>query len=102
MSGSAVASLIHPTAVIHSGARIAQDARVGPYCIIGDEVTIEDGCELMAHVYMEGPLRVGAGNRFFPYSSIGVIPQDKKFHGERSETIVGKGNTFREFVTVHR
>jgi UDP-N-acetylglucosamine acyltransferase len=94
--------MIHPTAVIHPGARIAPEVRVGPYCIIGDEVTIEGDCELMAHVYMEGPLRVGAGNRFFPYSSIGVVPQDKKFRGERSETVIGKENTFREFVTVHR
>jgi UDP-N-acetylglucosamine acyltransferase len=93
---------IHPSAVIHAGARIGASARVGPYCIIGEEVEIEDDCELMAHIYMEGPLRVGPGNKFFPYSSIGVIPQDKKFHGERSETVIGKGNTFREFVTVHR
>src|SRR3989304_8824245 len=98
----ALASMIHPTAVVHPGARIAPGVRVGPYCIIGEEVEIEDDCELMAHIYMEGPLRVGSGNRFFPYSSIGVIPQDKKFRGERTETIIGKGNTFREFVTVHR
>ena len=57
---------------------------------------------MVAPFYREGPLRIGSGNRFFPYSSIGVIPQDKKFRGERSETVIGKGNTFREFVTVHR
>jgi UDP-N-acetylglucosamine acyltransferase len=101
MSG-VTASLIHPTAVIHSGAKLGQGVRVGPYCVIGEEVAIEDETELIAQVYMEGPLRVGPGNRFFPYSSIGVISQDKKFHGERTETIIGKGNTFREFVTVHR
>jgi UDP-N-acetylglucosamine acyltransferase len=97
-----LAAMIHPTAVVHPGARIAPGVRVGPYCIIGEEVEIEDDCELMAHIYMEGPLRVGPANRFFPYSSIGVIPQDKKFRGERTETVIGKGNTFREFVTVHR
>ena len=101
MSG-AVATMIHPTAVIHSGARLGPNVRVGPYCIIGDEVVIEDDTELIAQVYMDGPLTVGPANRFFPYSSIGVIPQDKKFRGERTETIIGKGNTFREFVTVHR
>ncbi|OFW00368.1 MAG: acyl-[acyl-carrier-protein]--UDP-N-acetylglucosamine O-acyltransferase [Acidobacteria bacterium RIFCSPLOWO2_02_FULL_60_20] len=101
MSG-AVATMIHPTAVIHSGARLGPNVRVGPYCIIGDEVVIEDDTELIAQVYVDGPLTVGPANRFFPYSSIGVIPQDKKFRGERTETIIGKGNTFREFVTVHR
>ena len=94
--------LVHPSAVVHPGARLAASVRVGPYCVIGEEVEIEDGCDLMAHVYMDGPMRVGPGNRFFPYSSIGVIPQDLKFRGERSETIIGKENTFREFVTVHR
>jgi UDP-N-acetylglucosamine acyltransferase len=105
MSGVAASQmqpLIHPTAVIHPGAKLASSVRVGPYCILGEEVVIEDGTELIAQVYMDGPLRVGPENRFFPYSSIGVISQDKKFHGERTETIIGKGNTFREFVTVHR
>src|SRR3990172_5384374 len=95
-------SPVHPTAIIHRGARIGANARIGPYCVIGDEVEIGDGGELTAHIYMEGPLRVGPGNRFFPYSSIGVVPQDLKFHGERTETVIGKENTFREFVTVHR
>jgi UDP-N-acetylglucosamine acyltransferase len=93
---------VHPSAVIHPGARLGADVRVGPYCIIGEEVEIEDGCELMAHIYMDGPIRVGPGNRFFPYSSVGVVPQDLKFHGERTETVIGRENTFREFVTVHR
>ena len=94
--------LVHPTAVVHPGARVAASVRVGPYCVIGEEVEIEDGCDFMAHVYLDGPLRVGPGNRFFPYSSIGVIPQDMTFHGERTETHIGRENTFREFVTVHR
>jgi UDP-N-acetylglucosamine acyltransferase len=93
---------VHPTAVIHPGARLGTDVRVGPYCIIGDEVQIDDGTELMAHIFMEGPLRVGTGNKFFPYCSIGVVPQDLKFEGERTETVIGDANTIREFVTIHR
>jgi UDP-N-acetylglucosamine acyltransferase len=95
-------TVTHPTAVIHPGAKIGADVQIGPYCIVGEEVEIGDRCELMAHIYMDGPLRVGCGNKFFPYSSIGVIPQDLKFKGERTETIIGDENTFREFVTVHR
>ncbi len=101
MSGVS-AAILHPTAVIHPGAKLGTEVRIGPYCIIGEEVEIEDGCDLMAHIYLDGPLRVGSGNKFFPYSSIGVVPQDLKFHGERSETHIGNENTFREFVTVHR
>ena len=101
MSGTAT-ELIHSTAVIHPGAQLAPSVRVGPYCVIGDEVCIEGETELVAHIYMEGPLRIGPGNRFFPYCSVGVISQDKKYRGERTETVIGAGNTFREFVTVHR
>jgi UDP-N-acetylglucosamine acyltransferase len=56
----------------------------------------------MAHVFMEGPLTVGEDNVFFPYSTIGVAPQDLKYHGERSETRIGHRNQIREFVNIHR
>lgn len=95
-------AVIHPTAVVHAGAEIGAGVRIGPYCVIGEDVSIGEGCELLSHVCMEGPLRMGPQNKFFPYSSIGLVPQDKKFHGERSETVIGRGNTFREFVTVNR
>ena len=100
--GNSSGAQIHPSAIIHPGARIGAEVRVGPYCIIGEEVEIGDGTELMAHIFMEGPLRVGTANKFFPYCSIGVVPQDLKFEGERSETIIGSRNTIREFVTIHR
>lgn len=94
--------MIHPTAIINKDARLGEGVRVGPYCVIGDEVEIGAGCELMANVYVEGPIRIGSRNIFFPYTVIGVVPQDLKFKGERSETTIGDDNTFREFVTVHR
>ncbi len=94
--------MVHPTAIVHDSARVDESASVGPYCILGAEVEIGAGCELMAHVFVDGPIRIGERNRFFPYSVIGLAPQDLKFKGERSETRIGSGNTFREFVTVHR
>lgn len=94
--------MIHPTAIVDPGARLAASVKVGPYCIIGPEVEIGEACEFQAHVYAQGPIKIGARNQFFPYSTIGVVPQDLKFQGERSETVIGDDNTFREFVTVHR
>src|SRR5258708_6687537 len=94
--------MIHQTAIVTPGARIAESANIGPYCVIGDEVQIGEECDLQAHVYVQGPIRIGALNRFFPYSSIGVVPQDLKFKGERSETVIGDDNTIREFVTINR
>ena len=93
---------VHPTAVVDPKARIAESADIGPYCIVGAEVEIGARTRLMAHIYCEGPTWIGEDNLFYPYSSIGVAPQDLKYHGERSETRIGDRNKIREFVTVHR
>jgi UDP-N-acetylglucosamine acyltransferase len=93
---------IHPTAIVDAGAKIAESAEIGPFCIIGSEVTIGAHTRLLAHIYMEGPLSIGDENVFHPYSTIGVASQDLKYRGERSETRIGHRNKIREFVTIHR
>jgi UDP-N-acetylglucosamine acyltransferase len=93
---------IHPTAIVDSEARIADSAEVGPYCIIGADVEIGAGTRLMAHVYVEGAVTIGEDNLFYPYSTVGVAPQDLKYQGERSETRIGNRNKIREFITIHR
>ena len=93
---------VHPTAVVDSGARVDESAEIGPFCVIGDEVEIGAGTRLLAHVYVEGPITIGEDNLFYPYSTVGVAPQDLKYQGERSETRIGKHNSVREFVTIHR
>jgi UDP-N-acetylglucosamine acyltransferase len=93
---------IHPTAIVDPQARVAESAEIGPYCILGAEVEIGTRTRLVAHVYMEGPTSVGEDNIFFPYSTVGVAPQDLKYKGERAETRIGDRNRIREFVTIHR
>src|SRR5712664_3255015 len=93
---------IHPTAIIDPAARIADSAEIGPYAIIGPDVRIGAQTQVKAHVVMEGPLEIGEGNVFFPYSTVGMAPQDLKYHGERSCTRIGHRNKIREFVTIHR
>src|SRR5579862_6151204 len=93
---------IHPTAIVDPGACVAESAEIGPYSIIGAEVKIGARTRVVAHVVMEGPLEIGEDNVFFPYSSVGVAPQDLKYHGERSATRIGHRNKIREFVTIHR
>ncbi|MEE8201301.1 MAG: acyl-ACP--UDP-N-acetylglucosamine O-acyltransferase [Candidatus Acidoferrales bacterium] len=93
---------VHPTAVIDSQARLASSVRVGPYVTLGPEVEIGEETEIGAHVVIEGPIRIGRRNRIFPFCSIGLIPQDLKFRGERSEVIIGDDNRIREFVSIHR
>jgi UDP-N-acetylglucosamine acyltransferase len=93
---------IHSTAIVDASARVAPTAEIGPYCVVGADVEIGAGTKLMAHVFMEGPLAIGEDNVFFPYCSVGVAPQDLKYHGEHSETRIGHRNKIREFVTIHR
>jgi UDP-N-acetylglucosamine acyltransferase len=93
---------IHPTAIVDPAANIAESAEIGPYSVIGAHVQIGARTRIMSHVVIEGPLEAGEDNVFFPYSSIGLAPQDLKYHGERSCTRIGHRNKIREFVTIHR
>ncbi len=92
----------HPTAVISPQAKIACSVRVGAYSIIGEGVELGEDCEVMSHVVLGGPTKIGGKNRIFPFASIGLDPQDMKYRGETSYLEIGEGNIFREFVTVHR
>lgn len=93
---------IHPTAIIAADARLADDVAVEPYAVIGAEVEIGTGSTVGAHALIKGPARIGRNNHIGAYASLGGDPQDKKYAGERSELVIGDGNTFHEFVTVSR
>lgn len=93
---------VHPTAVIDPAARIPASCRIGPYCVIGAEVELGEDCELLSHVVVHGPTRLGARNRIFPFAAVGIGPQDLKYHGEPTRLEVGDDNIIREYVTLHR
>lgn len=93
---------IHPTAIVDSAAVIDSSAEIGPYCTIGADVAIGARTQMMGHVFVEGPIEIGEDNIFYPYSTVGVAPQDLKYKGERSHTRIGHRNKIREFVTIHR
>jgi UDP-N-acetylglucosamine acyltransferase len=92
----------HPTAIIHPGAKLAGDVVVGPYSLIGENIEIGEGTEVMSHVVIDGHTRMGKNNRVFPYASIGLAPQDLKYKGEPTRVEIGDSNSIREFVTIHR
>jgi len=95
-------NVIHSTAVISESATIGKDVKIGPFCVVDDNVVIGDGCILESHVVVRGPTTVGKHNRFFQFCSIGEDCQDKKFAGEATELVIGDNNVFREGSTVHR
>jgi UDP-N-acetylglucosamine acyltransferase len=94
--------MIHPTAIVHDGARIAEGVEIGPYAVVGANVCIGTGTRIGAHAVIEGWTEIGRDNRIFQFASVGAEPQDLKFHGEKSFLRIGDRNTVREFVTMHR
>ncbi len=95
-------SQIHATAIVDPGAEIGAGTTVGPYSVIGPDVVLGPNCWLQHHVTLAGPMRAGAGNKFYAYCSIGQQTQDLKYEGEPTYLEIGRDNTFREFVTVNR
>jgi UDP-N-acetylglucosamine acyltransferase len=93
--------MIHPTAIVAAGARLAADVEVGPYTIIGEHVEIGAGTRIGPHAVITGHTRIGAGNRIFQFVSLGEIPQDKKYTGEPTRLEIGDHNVIREFCTFN-
>ncbi len=93
---------IHPSAIVAAGSVIPESCKVGPYCTVGAEVVLGEECTLISHVVVDGRTRIGDRNVFYPFSSIGMAPQDLKYRGEPTELVIGDGNTIRECVTVSR
>lgn len=91
----------HQTAIIDPKAQIDDDVEIGAYSIIGPKVRIMAGTWIGPHVVMTGKTTIGRNNRFFQFSSIGEIPQDKKFDNEETELVIGDDNTIREFCTFN-
>jgi UDP-N-acetylglucosamine acyltransferase len=93
--------MIHPSAIIHPGARLGAKVSVGAYSIIGEHVEVGEGTRIGPHVVIEGHTNIGADNRIFQFCSLGASPQDKKYSGEPTRLEIGDGNTIREFCTVN-
>jgi len=94
--------IVHPTAIASPDAKIHPSCKIGPFCTVGPNVEMEENCELVSNVAIEGPTRIGADNKFFPFSSIGLAPQDLSYAGEPTRLEMGDHNEIREFVTINR
>jgi UDP-N-acetylglucosamine acyltransferase len=91
--------MIHPTAIVHPGARIATNVEIGAYSIIGEHVEVGEGTSIGPHVVIEGRTRIGRDNRISSFTVIGGPPQDKKYGGEDTSLEIGDRNTIRECCT---
>lgn len=93
---------IHPTAVVHPKASIAEGVEIGPYTVIGEHVSIGRDTKVESHVLIEGWTTIGERNHIYSFSSIGTPPQDISYLNEETFLIIGDDNIIREFSTVHR
>ena len=93
---------IDPTAKVHPGAVIGKGTSVGPNAVVGPNVVLGERCKVGASAVIDGWTEVGDGTEIYPFASIGLAPQDLKYKGEPTRVVIGKGNVFREFVTIHR
>jgi UDP-N-acetylglucosamine acyltransferase len=93
--------MIHPSAIVHSGAKLAPDVKIGPYAIIGEHVEIGSGTTIGSHSIVTGYTRIGSHNRIYQHTVIGGDPQDKKYAGEPTRLEIGDHNVIREFCTLN-
>jgi UDP-N-acetylglucosamine acyltransferase len=96
-----MSATIHPTAVVDPKAELGSDVEIGPFCVVGPDVTLKDRVKLHAHVVIEGRTEVGEDCVFYPFAVIGGAPQDFKFKGGDVRLVIGDRNTFREHCTAH-
>jgi UDP-N-acetylglucosamine acyltransferase len=94
--------MIHATAIVHPNANVARGVDIGPYCIVGENVSIGKGTVLQAHVVVNGWTTIGEDCEIFPFATIGASSQDRKYTGERAFTKIGNRTVLREYVSVQR
>lgn len=94
-------NVIHPTAIVEDGAKLGAGVKIGPFSLVGREVELGDGVELLSHVVVAGTTKIGARTRIFPFASIGHQPQDLKYKGEPATLTIGSGCQIREGVTMN-
>ncbi|TVS02888.1 MAG: acyl-ACP--UDP-N-acetylglucosamine O-acyltransferase [Rhodobacteraceae bacterium] len=92
---------IHATAIVEPGAKVGADCVIGPYAIIGPDVTLAEGVEVKPHALVTGWTEIGAGSVIFSFASVGEVPMDLKYAGERTRLIVGERCRIRENATIH-
>jgi len=97
-----MARKIHKTAVISKRAEIDEDVFVGPFCCIGEGVTVHKGSRLLSNVIIEGLTEMGKDCTIYPFTTIGLPPQDLKYKKEKTGLKIGKNNIIREYTSIHR
>jgi UDP-N-acetylglucosamine acyltransferase len=93
--------VIHATAIIDNTAKVCNNVHIGPFCLIGPYVVLNDGIELKSHIIEERITVIGKNTVIYLFASTSHSPQDLKYSGEQSQLIIGNNNVIREYATIH-
>ena len=93
--------MIDKTALIDKNSNVHSSVKIGPFSVVGPNVEIGQNNVIHSHVNITGNTKIGSGNKFYPFASIGNDPQDLKYNAEDTSLLIGKNNIFREYVTVN-
>jgi UDP-N-acetylglucosamine acyltransferase len=96
------AAYIDPSARVHPSARVGSGTIIGAHAVIGRDVQIGQRCRVGASAVIDGWTEIGDETHVYPMASVGMAPQDLKYKGERTQLIIGRRNTIREFATINR
>ena len=95
--------MIHSSAIVHPNASISRNADIGPFCVVGEQVTISAGATLFAHVVVTGRTTIGEETMIHSFCTIGAPSQDRKAdEGEIAYTTIGSRTVIREYTSIHR
>ncbi len=92
---------VHPSAIVAADVKLGADVEIGAYSIIGPGVVVGAGTSIGPHVVVAARTRLGQRNRVFQFASVGEVPQDRKYDGQPTSTVIGDDNVIREYVTIH-
>jgi UDP-N-acetylglucosamine acyltransferase len=93
---------IHPSAIVHQGAELADDVSVGPFSMVNEGAKIGAGTEIASHALVDSRTIIGENCRIHHGAVLGTLPQDLKFKGEKTHLTVGDRTTVREYATLNR
>jgi UDP-N-acetylglucosamine acyltransferase len=92
---------VHPTAIVDPAAELASTVSIGPYCVVGGGVQLADNVRLLNHAVVGGATEIGEGTNVYPFASVGLPPQDRKYRGEPTRLVIGRNCVIREHATVN-
>jgi len=92
---------VHASAVVEDGAVIGAGCEIGPFCVIGPDVVLHDRVVVKSHAVVTGWTEVGEDTVIFPFATVGEVPQDLKYRGEKTRLVVGKRCRIREGATLN-